>query len=106
MPDCTICCQPLGSRVMALPCAHVFHNQCIEAMMKHKIQTCPVCREPLEHAKEKVQKWTQHVNHNRRRYFKEPNDLNLMIWVNTEEKLEQYEYQVEQYELQLQLFFQ
>lgn len=52
-----------------------------------------------QQTRDKVEKWTQYVNHNRRRYFKEPNDLNLLIWVNTEEKLKQYEYQ-------LQLFIQ
>lgn len=41
---------------------------------------------------DKVEKWTAFVNHNRKRYFKEPTALNLTIWIKTQEKLETMEY--------------
>jgi penicillin V acylase-like amidase (Ntn superfamily) len=49
--------------------------------------------QPQEQQETQLQKWTRFVDHNRRRYFHDPSDLNLMIWVKTEEKLEQYLYQ-------------
>lgn len=42
--ECTICLEIIGSRnVRALPCGHLFHEECISAWLSDH-QTCPYCR--------------------------------------------------------------
>jgi len=51
---CTICQQFLSDKQKKLtlltPCNHHFHYTCFCALIKHNIQTCPVCRLNLQPA--------------------------------------------------------
>jgi hypothetical protein len=51
---CTICQQFLSDKQKKLtlltPCNHHFHYTCFRALIKHNIQTCPVCRLNLQPA--------------------------------------------------------
>jgi len=46
---CCICLEPnnIKDRVKRLPCAHIFHEQCILSWLRNT-NTCPVCRYELE----------------------------------------------------------
>eukprot|EP00934_Nitzschia_sp_Nitz4_P008036 Nitzschia sp. Nitz4//scaffold290_size23356//3169//5117//NITZ4_008486-RA/size23356-augustus-gene-0.33-mRNA-1//1//CDS//3329546087//8026//frame0 len=46
--ECCICLEPnnLGDKVCRLPCAHIFHSECILEWM-HRKCSCPVCRYEL-----------------------------------------------------------
>ena len=41
--DCAVCFEPLTSQILALPCAHIFHEECVE-QWNRKQGTCPLCR--------------------------------------------------------------
>eukprot|EP00756_Hemistasia_phaeocysticola_P018068 Hpha_TRINITY_DN15571_c2_g4::TRINITY_DN15571_c2_g4_i1::g.106246::m.106246 len=44
-PDCVICTDPLaGTKGRLLPCAHVFHVECIDRWLDSNAM-CPICRE-------------------------------------------------------------
>lgn len=47
--ECTICIDEikLGDEVMALPCKHWFHPDCVTLWLKEH-NTCPICRTPIE----------------------------------------------------------
>jgi len=47
--ECCICLEPnrLKDRVVRLPCAHIFHQECISDWLSRHC-TCPVCRYELE----------------------------------------------------------
>jgi len=47
--ECTICISEAekGDEVVALPCKHWFHGECV-AMWLRQHNTCPVCRSPIE----------------------------------------------------------
>lgn len=40
---CAVCLCELNGRVMALPCAHVYHRECVEEWLKMKL-FCPLCK--------------------------------------------------------------
>ena len=42
MPNCSICFENLHFATI-LPCAHEFHQRCIE-LWKERANTCPLCR--------------------------------------------------------------
>ena len=42
--NCGICLEDVFSGCQILPCSHKLHLHCIEAMIKNKVTTCPVCR--------------------------------------------------------------
>jgi hypothetical protein len=48
-PKCTICMgEMIVKESMKLPCSHVFHQRCIEAMRERSAsQVCPICRSDL-----------------------------------------------------------
>ena len=41
--QCIICMEALDERALALPCAHTFHDSCIEKWLKKKNE-CPICK--------------------------------------------------------------
>ncbi|XP_063726438.1 E3 ubiquitin-protein ligase RNF126-like [Symsagittifera roscoffensis] len=47
--DCSVCQEKftLKEKVLSLPCAHLFHKECIEPWLKLH-NACPVCRKPLD----------------------------------------------------------
>lgn len=44
--DCAICLEPikLFSMINVLPCKHGFHPHCIEEIIEHNHDSCPLCR--------------------------------------------------------------
>ena len=48
-PQCSIClCEyEKGDRLIALPCKHVFHEDCITSWTDHNVR-CPLCNSDLE----------------------------------------------------------
>lgn len=48
MDTCSVCLETMeiGADVCALPCAHVFHKNCIEQWARRK-STCPMCRREM-----------------------------------------------------------
>lgn len=44
-PNCSICLNDyeMDEQIMACPCNHNFHNECLMSWLKNK-STCPVCR--------------------------------------------------------------
>jgi hypothetical protein len=45
--ECAVCLDPLRlfSNVCIPPCKHGFHTQCMEEVIKHRFESCPVCRQ-------------------------------------------------------------
>ena len=44
---CSICLEDVFSGCNILPCHHKIHLECVKAMLRNGIETCPVCRHPL-----------------------------------------------------------
>lgn len=42
-PECTICCEALGTGLCATPCGHVFHMECMQRWVVQKA-CCPLCK--------------------------------------------------------------
>ena len=58
---CTICQQDIiylknnrNVNMIVTPCNHHFHYTCFRTLIKHNIQTCPVCRHNLQPALQEV----------------------------------------------------
>lgn len=48
VPDnCTICIEPLATKVATLPCQHNFHVSCIKPWQE-TANSCPLCRLPID----------------------------------------------------------
>lgn len=50
-PNCLICLEDLedaNKKILALKCAHVFHNECINEWVQQK-PTCPACRADIKY---------------------------------------------------------
>ena len=55
--SCSICLTDFckGEKVSVLPCAHVFHYQCIVPWLGKQSKVCPVCRLPFYRGKDLVE---------------------------------------------------
>lgn len=45
--ECCICLEDSFGGCQILPCSHRVHTECVEAMIKNGVRSCPVCRGPL-----------------------------------------------------------
>ncbi|CAH3036793.1 unnamed protein product [Pocillopora meandrina] len=45
--DCCICFENTFEGCQILPCFHLIHDNCLEALMQNGSDTCPLCRHPL-----------------------------------------------------------
>lgn len=45
-PDCNICFSPLHSNLSTLSCGHIFHNNCLKAVVSYH-NKCPICRKEV-----------------------------------------------------------
>ena len=57
---CPVCLEAFkgGEELVALPCAHVFHIECVAAWLESKV-TCPTCQSPLAESAKRVEKALQ-----------------------------------------------
>lgn len=44
--ECCVCLEPLQKNLYAMPCAHLFHENCIREWLK-KHTKCPICEESV-----------------------------------------------------------
>lgn len=53
LPTCSVCLTDfaLGEKAMFVPCAHIFHPECLKTWFEEN-NTCPVCRYELPIAEE------------------------------------------------------
>lgn len=49
-PECGVCLEDLTTNLSALPCSHVFHQQCATLALAAS-KRCPICRKPAERAR-------------------------------------------------------
>ena len=45
--ECPICLENLDSNIVALPCAHIYHDTCVQRWSQ-KRRSCPICQEKFE----------------------------------------------------------
>jgi hypothetical protein len=55
--ECHLCLENMkkGNHVITLPCQHLFHSSCVDALIVHQHIVCPLCRKsiPIEVSEEK-----------------------------------------------------
>jgi hypothetical protein len=53
---CTICMSEINvdEQVCDLPCAHTFHDECIQPWLNHYNYKCPVCRKEVGKPKHNI----------------------------------------------------
>lgn len=53
--ECVICLEEMAfySRVKIPPCGHGYHENCLNHVLAHRFDCCPMCREPFAPAHER-----------------------------------------------------